>query len=281
MEMPHNATEILRFDGLEIDGTGGRIRYRGEEIALPPQPMRVLVYLAERPGRVVSRAELRVALWPDRYVEFDQSLNFAIRQIRRALGEGRHTSNLIETVPRLGYRFAAGPVLAEAEAMPALARSAPNVQRMLLGGVGALVLIGLGLGFVALRTGRGAKELGEPQVIHLSVAAVSGGDSALAVNVAGQLAGALRTQPSIRVVLDQAPGIALLVQVDSVAGGQRVVATLSLPEESRPRWRAAVGISFPTAARTSKDLAEDVAVALHGIGRGARMDGRSQTVVIE
>jgi TolB-like protein/Tfp pilus assembly protein PilF len=66
----------------------------------------VLVLLANRSGELITREELRQAIWGDHtVVDFEHGLNTCIRQVRVALGEGAEEAAIIETVPRLGYRF--------------------------------------------------------------------------------------------------------------------------------------------------------------------------------
>jgi DNA-binding winged helix-turn-helix (wHTH) protein/Tfp pilus assembly protein PilF/TolB-like protein len=72
---------------------------------LQPQPAKVLELLARRSGEVVSREEIREAVWGESFVDFDASLNFCIKQIRRALGDSAIAPTYIETLPRRGYRF--------------------------------------------------------------------------------------------------------------------------------------------------------------------------------
>ena len=68
----------------------------------------MLAALLERPGEVVTREELRSKLWPaDTFVDFDHSLNAAIKRLRDALGESAETPIFIETLARRGYRFIA------------------------------------------------------------------------------------------------------------------------------------------------------------------------------
>ncbi len=83
---------------VETDGELKRTR-------LPPQPARLLELLVDRPGELVSREEIRDELWPDSYVDFDQGLNFCVRQIRSALGDSAADSSYVETLPRRGYRL--------------------------------------------------------------------------------------------------------------------------------------------------------------------------------
>src|SRR5438067_3577264 len=96
---------ILRFDVFELDTGSGELRKNGERIKLPPQPFRVLELLVRRGGEVLTRADIRERIWCDSFVDFEQGLNFCIRQIREALGDTADAPRFIETLPRRGYRF--------------------------------------------------------------------------------------------------------------------------------------------------------------------------------
>ncbi len=71
-----------------------------------PNPLRCLAYLATHPGRLVTAAELRKAVWPDTYVG-EGLLRGYIREVRIVLGDDPEVPRFIETVPRRGYRFLA------------------------------------------------------------------------------------------------------------------------------------------------------------------------------
>src|SRR6185295_16931049 len=101
----------LRFGDYEIDSRSGRLLREGRPVKIQPQPLRVLGILAERPGEIVSREQLRDRIWGDAtFVEFDQGLNYCIRQIRIALRDEASEPVYIETLPKQGYRFIA-PIL--------------------------------------------------------------------------------------------------------------------------------------------------------------------------
>ena len=86
----------------------GELRHAGQKVKLQEQPFQVLATLLERPGEVVTRDELRSRLWPeDTFVDFDHSLNAAIKRLRDALGESADAPVFIETLARRGYRFIA------------------------------------------------------------------------------------------------------------------------------------------------------------------------------
>jgi TolB-like protein/Tfp pilus assembly protein PilF len=97
---------IIRFGAFELDGHAGELRKQGLKIRLQEQPLRILQMLLENPGRLVSREELRAALWPSNsYVDFDQGLNRSINRLREALGDSAENPSFIETLAKRGYRF--------------------------------------------------------------------------------------------------------------------------------------------------------------------------------
>jgi Tol biopolymer transport system component/DNA-binding winged helix-turn-helix (wHTH) protein len=99
-------SRIVRFGTFEVNLGSGELRKRGQRIKLQEQPFQVLAALLEKPGEVVTREELRSKLWPsDTFVDFDHSLNAAIKRLRDALGESAERPVFIETLARRGYRF--------------------------------------------------------------------------------------------------------------------------------------------------------------------------------
>jgi len=107
---------LLSFGDFELDTGNGELRKAGARIQLKSQQIRLLVLLATRAGEVVSREEIRQALWDgETFVEFDQSINVAVNKIRNALGDDPQHSRFIETLPRKGYRFIALVASIEAE----------------------------------------------------------------------------------------------------------------------------------------------------------------------
>jgi DNA-binding winged helix-turn-helix (wHTH) protein len=105
--MPANSSSrIIRFSTFEVNLDTGELRERGQRVKLQEQPFQVLAALLERPGELVTREELRRKLWPtDTFVDFDHSLNAAIKRLRDALGESAERPVFIETLARRGYRF--------------------------------------------------------------------------------------------------------------------------------------------------------------------------------
>src|SRR5580704_8811254 len=106
--MDYGENGPIRFGDFEFDSLSGKLFLDGIRLKIQPQPLRVLAVLLERPGEIVSREQLRTRVWGDAtFVEFDQGLNFCIRQIRVALRDGASKPLYIETLPKQGYRFIA------------------------------------------------------------------------------------------------------------------------------------------------------------------------------
>src|SRR5215471_1113780 len=106
--MDLRGTERLRFGDFEFDCLTERLFREERPVKVQPQPLRVLAALLERAGDIVSREHLRTHIWGEStFVEFDQGLNYCIRQIRQALGDGASNPVYVETLPKQGYRFIA------------------------------------------------------------------------------------------------------------------------------------------------------------------------------
>jgi Tol biopolymer transport system component/DNA-binding winged helix-turn-helix (wHTH) protein len=99
-------TGRIRFGQFEVDRDACSLSSGGARIKLQQQPFDLLIALLERPGRLVSRDELKERMWPaDTFVDFDHSLNIAVNKLRAALNDSADQPRFIETVPRRGYRF--------------------------------------------------------------------------------------------------------------------------------------------------------------------------------
>jgi DNA-binding winged helix-turn-helix (wHTH) protein len=106
MPQPAPGAAILRFDVYALDLRAGELFKSGRKIKLQEQPFRILAILLEHPGELVTREELRQRLWSeDTFVDFEHSLNTAIKKLRRALSDEALKPRFVETLPRRGYRF--------------------------------------------------------------------------------------------------------------------------------------------------------------------------------
>ena len=128
------------------------LRKHGVRIRLRGQPYSLLAMLLEQPGDVVTRGEMREKLWAsDTFVDFEHSLNSAIKKLRTALGDTPENSRYIETLPRIGYRFIA-PVseleVPRPEIAQVAAKSKPTTAKIwriaVAGAIGILVILGSG-----------------------------------------------------------------------------------------------------------------------------------------
>ncbi|MGA8298619.1 MAG: winged helix-turn-helix domain-containing protein, partial [Terriglobales bacterium] len=108
IEDPNPPARMFRFSSFELDLRAGELRKHGLRVKLQDQPLQILALLLEKPGEVVTREQLRDRLWPaDTFVDFDHSLNSAVKKLRQALNDDPDVPRFIETLPRRGYRFIA------------------------------------------------------------------------------------------------------------------------------------------------------------------------------
>lgn len=107
MTGPERPQSLVRFEDLELDLRAGELRQiGGKTVRLSEQPLQILALLLESPGQVVLREEIRNRLWPnDTIVEFEHSINAAMKRLRQALGESAENPRFIETLARRGYRW--------------------------------------------------------------------------------------------------------------------------------------------------------------------------------
>lgn len=90
------------------------LRKQGRKLKLQSQPFQILAILIEQPGEIVTREELCRRLWPDdTFVDFEHSLNAAVRRLREALSDSAENPVFIETLQRRGYRFIAPVVFVD------------------------------------------------------------------------------------------------------------------------------------------------------------------------
>jgi DNA-binding winged helix-turn-helix (wHTH) protein/Tol biopolymer transport system component len=119
---PETRHRQYRFGDFTLDLDGGFLRRGADEVTLRLKAFDALTYLVERHGRLVTKAELIEAIWPDAAVT-DNSLAQCLLEIRRALGDD--SQQVIRTVARRGYVFAA-PVTTPALEFPRSSGEAPE-----------------------------------------------------------------------------------------------------------------------------------------------------------
>jgi len=151
----------IRFGTYEVDLRAGELLRNGSRVRLQEQPFQVLLALVERPGEIVTRDELQKKLWPaDTFVDFDHSLNAAIRRLRDALGDSAENPRFVETIARRGYRFIApvNGIATPAEVPKVDAALVSRGRRKWLWLAAPLLAVVLSIGFHAgLRSSQGSQ----------------------------------------------------------------------------------------------------------------------------
>jgi len=153
----------IRFGPFQIDRQRQQVSRSGTRLKVQGKVYQVLLALISKHGQVVTREELKQALWPsDTHVNFDANVNTTVNKLRQILGDSTDKPVYIETIPRKGYSFLLEPefgaqpfaqaVLAssngtsQAAANTEADKSAKNSDRWLTFGVIALILAGILLG---------------------------------------------------------------------------------------------------------------------------------------
>jgi DNA-binding winged helix-turn-helix (wHTH) protein/tetratricopeptide (TPR) repeat protein len=166
--------QATRFGPYELRLNSRELYKFGTKVKLRPQPFQVLSLLLGHPGDVVTREQLRQQLWPsDTFVDFEHSLNTAIKELRSVLNDSATESRFIETLPKLGYRFifpvehsqpngqpSPAALAPEPEALPEkspldarTSASAPRVERWTWVSLAATAVLVFGIAMVAARIG--------------------------------------------------------------------------------------------------------------------------------
>jgi TolB-like protein/DNA-binding winged helix-turn-helix (wHTH) protein len=119
LELSPDLPHIRHFDVFEVNLRSGELCQPGSKIRLRDQSLQILAFLLEHPGEVVTREELQSQLWPDGVVvDFEHSINSAVKRLRKVLSDDAENPRYIETLPRHGYRF-----IAPVEAVASSSRS--------------------------------------------------------------------------------------------------------------------------------------------------------------
>lgn len=151
----------IRFGSFQIDQQRQQVYRNGSRLKLQGKVYQVLIALIAKAGQVVTREELKQALWPsDTHVNFDANVNTTVNKLRQILGDSTDKPVYIETIPRKGYSFLLDPEFAtqpfpQAEIVAADGNTqdqkadqplAGRSDRWLTFGIIALILAGILLG---------------------------------------------------------------------------------------------------------------------------------------
>jgi DNA-binding winged helix-turn-helix (wHTH) protein/tetratricopeptide (TPR) repeat protein len=173
-------TNTVRFGPFQLDLRTAELHNNGTKIKLPEQPFQILAELAEHPGEVVTRDELRQRLWhSDTFVDFEHGLNTAVKRLREALGDSAENPRYIETLPRRGYRL-----MVPVESMGPAAAAVPEapVRRWkiwLAASTVIVVVVALATGPVWRQRSRRVYALTQSDTIVLADVVNSTGDAVL------------------------------------------------------------------------------------------------------
>lgn len=99
-------TKIYEFDGFRLEGAQHRLMHNGRPVSLKPKILDLLLFLVEKRGQLVGKADLLREVWPNTIVE-ENNITVSMSLLRKTLAEYVKDVEFIETVPRRGYRFLA------------------------------------------------------------------------------------------------------------------------------------------------------------------------------
>ena len=106
MATSRSTLSFARFDRYELDLNSGQLFRSGKRVTIQDKPLQVLRLLLEAQGIVVTREQVRSALWPqDTFVDFEHGVNTAVKKLRQALEDSAERPKFVETLPRVGYRL--------------------------------------------------------------------------------------------------------------------------------------------------------------------------------
>ena len=131
---------LYRFGVFEFDSDSGELRKGGRAVGLERQPAKGLALLLSRAGDIVSREELRDAIWGSTHVDFDRGLAYCISQIRTALGDSGDNPRFVQTIPKQGFKFIAPVASNQTPAPTDSRRPVPRAYRALAAYVAVLVI---------------------------------------------------------------------------------------------------------------------------------------------
>jgi len=155
----------VRFGPFYVDRQRQQVYRGGNKLRLQGKVYQVLLVLIHNQGEVVTRDQLKQALWPaDTHVNYDANVNTTVNKLRQALGESTDKPTYIETIPRRGYSFIGTAEFSESPFPPQTDAAPPAGTGEALAAAGApsrdgskkwlmLVIVGLILAGILLGAG--------------------------------------------------------------------------------------------------------------------------------
>jgi DNA-binding winged helix-turn-helix (wHTH) protein len=129
-QLQTTTARYVRFGPFHIDQQRQQVFLDSTPLRLQGKVYQILIVLLQKQGEVVTRAELRQALWPDTHVNYEANTNTAVNKLRRALGESTNKLPHIETIPRRGYRFTGTAEFSDTS-FPGRIRQTPRHQTLM------------------------------------------------------------------------------------------------------------------------------------------------------
>jgi TolB-like protein/DNA-binding winged helix-turn-helix (wHTH) protein/tetratricopeptide (TPR) repeat protein len=279
---------VIRFGAFEADVRTRELRKRGVKVRLPDQPFQILALLLEHPGDVVTREDLRKRLWPaDTFVDFDLSVNSAVRKLRDALGDSAEQPTFVETLPRVGYRFIAPverPSFPASAPEGAVSSSSPLRRNRLRWAVALSALVPIALAVVGWRGAPGNAQLPQIRSIAVLPLANSSGDATqeyvvdgLTIEITNELTrfGMLtvisqnssmqykRTTKSVAEIAGEL-GVDAVVEGAAALSGQRITMTTELvhTQTGQRLWKNDYKADLRNAGELLARIARDIAAQI-------------------
>lgn len=194
--------DILRFGPFELFHNQRVLFRAGARIRLGSRAMTILIGLAERPGQIVSKAELMALAWPHALVD-ETNLRVHIAALRKLLGDGEAGERCIVNVTGQGYLFAPAVMKADTLAEKTAHVANPGFPR-LLGRDAAIATIGAQLSTRRLITITGPAGVGKTSIARvIEGGIISRGDRALFVDLS-QIEDPARVPAAVAAALDLA-----------------------------------------------------------------------------
>lgn len=124
-----NPSGRLELDDLTVDIVSGEVIREDPAgtFFLPPQLTKLLRFFLDHHGQVVSRDQLLAGVWGHEEGGSDDAVNVAVSSLRKALGDSERPFQLIQTLPRRGYRYL-GPTVSERFTSPPAALTPENTD---------------------------------------------------------------------------------------------------------------------------------------------------------
>lgn len=257
-----------------VEPEAGTLRRGDQVVHLEPKVMELLVYLAERSGRVVPKQELFDALWPDTFVA-ETALSRCVSQLRHALRDDTRHPRFIETVPKKGYR-----VVAPQPATPS-ARVRERFGWRWAAAVGSLALGSLALlVYLSRDSAISAPEDHSLAVLPLANAGTTPELDYLSVGLTQDIVAELSQFSGLRVVsrartdnlevtgdrrrLAEVLGVSFILEGSYQQRGEllHIVMTLADPGQQKPRWHQEYNLALENTLQAPRDIARNVAAAL-------------------